>query len=272
MMRALTLALAIGAAVVFTSCSRENASSSPRLLLATTHTVEDSGLLDTLVTQFRADHPGVDLQVVVAGSGEVLTIARRGDVDVLLTHSPDDERAFVTDGFGVARRPVMHNSFVLAGPSTDSAKAAAASTAVDAFTRIHASGQLFISRGDDSGTHRKEQSVWKAAGITPDAAHYLEAGAGMADALRVASQKHAYILTDLATLLTLQDKTELELLYQGDPVLRNDYSVIVVRNARNGIAAELFASWITSASVQKRIAEFGRSTVGRSLFIGDAVR
>jgi tungstate transport system substrate-binding protein len=262
------LPLAIVFAAVLAACNR-GASSSPRLLLATTHTLEDSGLLDTLVTQFRADHPDVDLQVVVAGSGEVLTIARRGDADVLLTHSPDDERKFVADGFGVERRAVMHNAFVLAGPTLDSAKTASASTAVDAFTRIHVARQLFISRGDDSGTHRKEQAVWKAAGITPDPAHYLEAGSGMADALRVASQKHAYILTDLATFLTLQDKLDLELLYQGDPILRNDYTVIVVREARNLKGAEVFASWITSAPVQKRIEGFGRAQFGRSLFTAD---
>ena len=268
-------------AVLVVGCSGSG-DSDKRLLLATTHTLEDSGMLDSLVAQFRASNPAERLEVIVAGSGEVMAIGERGDADVLLTHTPDAERTFVAAGHGVARRPVMRNSFVIAGPTTDPARAAMASSAADAFTRIRGARQPFVSRADDSGTHRKEVAIWRAAGVADPAAgarsgagrggasSYIEAGVGMADALRIADERHAYILTDIATFLTIKDRLDLELLYQGDALLRNEYSVIVVSNARNRAGATLFADWITSAPVQTEIGKFGRSAFGRSLFIGDA--
>jgi tungstate transport system substrate-binding protein len=242
-----------------------------RFILATTHTLEDSGLLDSLATQFKADHPEHPMSVVVAGSGEILVMGRRGDADALLTHAPSDEAAFVAEGYGVARIPVMHNTFVIAGPTEDPARAANANTAAEAFRRIGDAAQPFVSRGDDSGTHKKELALWAAVGRKPGS-NYIEAGTGMSDALRMASERGAYILTDLATFLMVKHQLRLELLYQGDPALRNEYSVIVVKNARNAAAANAFAQWIVGEPAQKRINAFGRSAFGRSLFVGDAGR
>ena len=257
------------AASLASGCS-SSAARDERLVIATTHTLEDSGLLDSLTAAFARDHPEQRLDVVVAGSGEVLTMGRRGDVDALLTHAPEDETAFVAAGYGMARLPVAHNEFLIAGPPEDPATIRHAPTAVDAFARIRRYRQAFVSRADDSGTHKKEKSIWKAARIAPDETHLVEAGTGMADALRVADQRRAYILTDLATYLTLQKNLILVDLFHGDAVLRNDYSVIVVSSARNRTGAEMFAAWIRSESVQKMIGEFGRAQLGRSIFIPDA--
>ncbi len=262
------LSVAIIALMAVTACS--GGDRPDRFILATTHTLEDSGLLDTLTARYAVEHPGQRMDVVVAGSGEVLAIGERGDADVLLTHAPEEERAFVEAGHGTARIPVMHNTFVIAGPTDDSAGVAMANSAADAFTRIARSTSTFVSRGDDSGTHHKELSVWALAGTKPAAVRYIEAGAGMADALRVASERRAYILTDIATFLTIKDRLDLELLYQGDAVLRNEYSLIVVATARNPSRAAELETWITSAPVQQRIGQFGRSAFGRPLFIPDA--
>ncbi len=263
-----SVALAALCVMALASCGGETRASD-RFILATTHTLEDSGLLDSLTAGFAADHPEHPMDVVVAGSGEVLAMGSRGDVDAVLTHDPAGETAFVAQGHGLERRPVMHNTFVIAGSTRDSARVARAPSAVDAFTRIRTTGQPFVSRGDDSGTHRKELSIWKAAGGKPQA-NYIEAATSMADALRVANERHAYILTDLATFLTIKDRLDLELLFQGDTVLRNDYSMIVLTRARNAAAANAFADWITSVPVQKKIGQFGRSAFGRPLFSGDA--
>lgn len=242
-----------------------------RLIVATTHTLEDSGLLDSITAGFNVAHPEQKIEVVVAGSGEVLAIATRGDADAVLTHSPDDEGAFVSAGHGVARRPVAHNEFLVAGPAADPANIATAASAADAFAKIKAAQQPFVSRADDSGTHKKEKAVWKAARITPDPAHYIESGVGMADALRIADQRNAYILTDVATFVTLEETLGLNELYGGDPILRNSYSVIVVTNARNTKGANAFADWITGPDAQMMIGDFGRAKYGRALFTADVV-
>lgn len=251
------------------SCSPRPASQ--RLVVATTHTLEDSGILDSIRAGFKIAHPEEHLNIVVAGSGEVLTIGKRGDADVLLTHAPDDEKAFVASGYGVARRPVAHNEFLIVGPPSDAAEIGQAASAADAFVRIKSSGQMFVSRADQSGTHKKELAIWKAAGIEPDSAHYIRTGTSMADALRIADEKHAYALTDIATFLALRNTLAVQQLYAGDPMLRNDYSVIVVKNARNTTGANAFADWITGAAAQKMIGDFGRAKYGRPVFTADGL-
>jgi tungstate transport system substrate-binding protein len=251
-------------------CTRDKARAL-RTVVGTTHTLEDSGLLDSIRAGFSRAYPKENLALVVAGSGEVLEMGRRGDVDALLTHAPDDERVFVAAGYGAARLPVAHNEFLIAGPASDPANIRSAKGAADAFTRIRAAAQSFVSRADDSGTHKKERAIWKAAGVSPDSAHYIEAGAGMADALRIADQKNAYILTDVATFLTLQKMLHLQDLYHGDALLRNDYSVIVVTRARNADGARKFADWVRGDSAQKMIAGYGRASFGRALFFPAAV-
>ena len=256
--------LAIAAATG--GCARDASDTGGRILLGTTHTLEDSGILDSLAASFRARHPDQQLKIVVAGSGEVLSIARRGDLDVILTHSPADEQAFMAGGNGVERRAVMHNAFVIAGPTSDPAQVAHASNARDAFARIRTSGQRFISRGDESGTHRMERSIWEATGAQPDWDGYEEAGSGMAEVLRVASQRDAYTLTDAATLAVLTGTLEITTLFAGDPALRNEYSVITVRKAANAEGAALFADWITSPDARTVIERFGTAQYGRALF------
>ena len=254
-------------ALLFAGCGRDAQTS--KLRLATTHTLEDSGLLDSLTAAFRTAHPEYDLQVVVAGSGEALAIGRQGDVDVLLTHAPELERAFVASEYAVSRAPVMHNDFIVAGPATDPAGVRGATDARDAFRRIHAAKQPFVSRGDNSGTHEKELSLWKAAGLETDSLPYSEAGVGMADALRIAAQRQAYILSDVATFIALRDELQLQQLYRGDPIMRNVYSVIVTKNGVNRDGANAFAAWVTSEAARNLIAAYGSQRFGEPLFLPD---
>lgn len=241
----------------------------PRLVLGTTHTLEDSGLLDVLVRGYREDH-GSDhrLSVIVAGSGEILAMARRGDVDLVLSHSPDAETALVDSGTAVSRRPVMHNEFVLLGPPSDPAGAAAAGTAAAAFRRIASATQPFVSRGDDSGTHVMEMSVWNAAQLIPSWSGYMEAGTGMAEALRLASQRAAYILADRATWEVLRGSLELAVVHEGG--LLNQYSVLTIADANNSTGARQLAGWLLGEHAQRLIAAYRSAGSDSPLFVPDA--
>jgi tungstate transport system substrate-binding protein len=251
-------------------CGSDNGDSKP-LILAATHTLEDSGLLDTLTAAFRASHPGQDLQVVLGGSGEVLLLGRRGDVDVLLTHAPPDEEAFMRRGLGMDRHQVMHNDFVLLGPPADPASVGSAATADEAFRRLRLSGAPFVSRGDDGGTHKKEKRIWEMIGVTPNWSEYVEAGVGMADALRLAAERGAYILSDRATFMNLRRELAIDILFEGDPLLRNQYSVMIVREPRNPEGAAAFVEWITSPQARALIAGYGRERFGQQVFFPDSV-
>jgi tungstate transport system substrate-binding protein len=246
------------------ACTRQEAPR--RVILATTTSVEDTGLLDTLIPLFQQEYPQYEIQYVAVGSGQALELGRRGDADVLITHSPRDEETFMQQGHGLDRRPLMRNSFVLAGPVSDPAGVRAATDIADAFQRIARAGRRFVSRGDDSGTHKKEREIWEAAGASPQGEWYIEAGVGMGDALRVASERQAYILTDNATWLFLRNTLELETLSSGDPRLVNSYVVIRVANASNAAGAEAFADWITSDAAQREIGGFRRAELGEALF------
>jgi tungstate transport system substrate-binding protein len=237
-----------------------------RVLLGTTHTLQDSGLADELAAAFQLVHADYRLAVLIAGSGELLRIGAAGDVDVLLSHSPDDERAFMAAGHGVARLPVMYNDFVLLGPVADPAGVRATGRAADALLRIAQQDVLFISRGDDSGTHRRERALWAEAGEQPRWSGYLEAGAGMADVLRLASQRGAYTLADRATYELLRMQLDLTVVLEGGPGLRNQYSVIVPVRARNAAGGRLFAEWIRGGAAQELIAGYGEAATGRPLF------
>jgi tungstate transport system substrate-binding protein len=264
-----TRAAALVAVLLFAAAASACSSSSDkpeRIIVGTTHTLEDSGLLDSIAARFRATYPSEQLDLVIAGSGEVIEMGRLGDVDALLTHAPADEKALVAAGYGLARHPVARNEFLIVGPATDPARVRDATGAADAFARIRKSAQDFVSRGDDSGTNKKERAIWTAAALEPDSSHYIDAGAGMADALRIADQRNAYILTDVATFLTLQHTLHLQDLYHGDPLLRNDYSVIVITRARNPDGAKKFSDWIRGDAAQKMIAAFGKAQFGRALF------
>jgi len=237
------------------------------LMIAATTTIEDSGLLAVLLDAFGRVQPGVRVRAVTGGTGEVLELGRRGDVDVILSHDAAAESAFVAAGWGTERRALMYNDFLIAGPPADPAGIRGLADAAEALRRIAAAGSVFISRGDDSGTHRKERQLWAAAGGAPSrgAAWYREAGGGMGDALRIASERRAYILTDRATFVVQREGLDLVPLVAGDPRLANVYGVVLVAG-RDAPPARAFNTWITSAEGRAVIAEFGRERYAQPLF------
>ncbi len=244
------------------------------LTLATTTSTDNSGLLDELVPAFE-QQSGVSVKVIAVGSGAAMVMGERGDVDVLLVHSPDAVDEFVAAGFGVERARVMFNDFIIAGPPSDPAGIAGGDDAVAAMIAIAEAGARFISRGDDSGTHAKEKLLWTAAGLdVPSGADwYVETGQGMGATLTVAAATSGYVLTDRATYLVVADGSALPLLISGDPQLRNIYDVIVVNPERhdetNVDAARAFRNYLLNAQTQNRIDRFGRDRFGQSLFTGD---
>lgn len=240
------------------------------LTLATTTSTQDSGLLDVLLPRFR-EQTEIEVKVVAVGSGQALELGRRGDADVLLTHAPAAEEQFMDEGWGQDRRPVMHNDFVLVGSKSDPAAVEGETSIVAAFTRIAEREAVFVSRGDESGTHQKEKEVWKSAGREPQGDWYVQGGAGMAQVLRIAHEKQAYTLADRGTYLALRKELELVVVCEGDPLLKNAYAVIVVSSHKhphvNAAAAGQFADFLTSPSTKQLIAEFGVNKFGEPLFV-----
>jgi tungstate transport system substrate-binding protein len=240
------------------------------LILATTTSTQDSGLLDDLLPLFTADTGWVAKPIPV-GSGQAIEMGRRGEADVLLVHSPAAEEAFVAEGTAGRRLLVMHNDFVLLGPEADPAGVRGAPVA-DAMARIAASGAGFVSRGDDSGTHAREKALWEDAAVTPGGDWYQQTGQGMGATLRVAAERGAYTIADRATYLSQPDG--LSVLVEGDPGLLNVYHVIeMTTRAGDRVqpeAAAAFADWITGPAAQQRIGEFGRAEYGQPLFVPDA--
>jgi tungstate transport system substrate-binding protein len=234
--------------------------------LATTHTVEDTGLLEVLTAAFVQAHPEVRLRVVVSGSGEALGLGRRGDADVLLTHAPEAEEQFVAAGYGAERLPIMRNEFVLYGPPTDPAKVRGVEDIAEAFRRIREAEAAFVSRGDDSGTHLRERAIWQAVGVEPSGPWYLEAGLGQADALRLASERDAYMLADRGTYAVVQARLTLVPLSEGDARLENVYSVMRVVDAANPEGAAVVAAWLTGPEAARLITGLGSDAEGRPLF------
>ena len=239
------------------------------LTLATTTSTQDSGLLDVLVPAFR-QQTGIDVKVVATGTGQALQLGRRGDADVLLVHDPDAEEQFMAEGHGALRRGVAYNDFVLVGPADDPAGVKVRTSTAAAFGRIAGSGSPFVSRGDESGTHQKERAVWRRAGINPHGGWYVRAGAGMGQVLRMADQKRAYTLSDRATYLAQRRDLDLAVLCEGDPLLVNQYSVILVNPDKHPHvrreAAQKFADFLLSAATQQVIADFGKDRFGQPLF------
>jgi tungstate transport system substrate-binding protein len=261
---------ALLALLVAAGCSGRPA---PTLTLATTTSTQDSGLLDVLVPRFR-EQSGIEVKVVAVGTGQALELGRRGDADVLLVHDPAAEQRFVAAGFGVGRRQVMYNDFVIVGPSADPAGVKGQASAAEAFRRIAAREAPFVSRGDESGTHVKEKAVWRQAGVEPKGAWYVRAGAGMGQVLRMASEKRAYTLSDRGTFLAQRGGLELAVLSEGDPLLVNQYSVIRVNPEKHPHvrkeAAEKFADFLLAAETQRLIADFGKDRYGQPLFFPGA--
>lgn len=241
--------------------------------LATTTSTENSGLLDYLLPDFEKS-TGYQIHVIAVGTGKALRMGKDGDVDVLLVHAPKAEKAFITAGYGTDRTAIMHNDFVIVGPPADPADIAHATSAPDAMLRLYKTKSRFISRGDNSGTHKKERSLWKLANQNPTDKWYIEAGQGMGKVLLMASELDAYTLTDRGTWLAYRDKSPLNILYQGDETLHNPYSAIAVNPERyqdiNYQGALAFIHYLATPAIQKRIAAF--RLYDQPLFIPDAMQ
>jgi len=266
---------------VFAGCSKqetktpsqETKPAAKELKLATTTSTEDSGLLDVLLPVFEKD-TNYKVKVIAVGTGQAIEMGEAGDVDVLLVHSRAAEDKFVADGFGVDRKDVMYNDFLIIGPAEDPAGIKGTTDAIKAFTAISQKQAAFVSRGDDSGTDKKEKGIWEKAGIKPAGAWYIESGQGMGDTFRMADEKKAYTLIDRATYLALKDKYKLEIVVEKDKSLLNPYGVISVNPKKfpnvDYEGATKFAEWLTSEKGQKMIGEFGVKEFGQQLFVPDA--
>ena len=246
-----------------------------RLIIASTTSIQNSGLFDILIPAYeKSTKYNVSVEVIAVGTGKAIRIAKQGEADLLFVHDPFREEKFVAEGYGVNRRTVMHNDFVIVGPDNDPAKVGEAKTSVNAFKGIANEGSPFASRGDDSGTNIKELDIWDDAGINPKGkGWYFEAGAKMGDTLLMANQKRAYTLSDIGTFLNYEQKIDLKILFQDDPMLKNQYSVIAVNPDRfphvKYREAMDFIAFVTSHEGQKLIADYKKH--GINLFYPDAV-
>ena len=264
--------LMIAASLILVNCAPKP--SNPTLILATTTSTQDSGLLDVLVPLFE-EQTGYTVQTVAVGTGQALQMGEEGNADVLLVHAPSSEVTFMDAGYGRDRFLVMHNDFIIVGPANDPAGIRNVNSVIEALTRIYNSGSTFISRGDDSGTHKKELALWKSTALDPAGqSWHLETGQGMGATLTVASEKGAYTLTDRATYLAQRENLQLEILLEGDPPLLNIYHVITVNPDKwpkvNYEGALAFANFMTDPATQAVIAEFGLDKFGQPLFYPDA--
>lgn len=245
------------------------------IILATTTSTQDSGLLDVLIPVFEKK-TGYFVKTIAVGSGQAMTMGRKGEADVLLVHFPAAEKKIVEEGFGINRRLVMHNDYLIVGPAEDPVKIKGTKSATDAFKKIAAAGGLFASRGDNSGTHAKEKDVWQKAGVKYEGQKwYQEAGAGMGQTLNIAAEKKGYTLTDRGTYLALKKNLkQLDILVEGDAVLLNIYHVIEVNPAKwpkvNAKGGKAFADFMVSNESQGIIKTFGVDKYGSPLFFPDA--
>lgn len=245
------------------------------IILSTTTSTRDSGLLDYLLPIFT-EKTGVDVKVLAVGTGQALQMGKDGEADILLVHAKASEEEFLAEGHGTERRDVMYNDFVLVGPSTDPAnlKENYPDNILEGLRVLSTDQASFISRGDDSGTHKKELGIWESAGIEPSGQWYVEAGAGMGDVLKIADEKQAYTLTDRATYLSMKDDLDLEIIIEGDNNLFNQYGIIPVDPSKNdninNDGAMEFMNWLTGEEAQNLIKDFGVEEYGEPLFVPNA--
>ena len=252
------------------SCSKKERT----MILATTTSTQDSGLLDYLLPKFQKD-TGIKVKVLAKGTGEALEVAKRGDADGLLVHAKEQELQFVKDGYGTERLEVMYNDFIIVGPKEDPAKLRekAPGDAVVAFKLISSNKANFISRGDNSGTNTKENGIWKEAAISPAGAWYISAGKGMGAVLQMADEKRAYTLTDRATYLSMKGKLDLTIVTEKGSKLLNQYALIRLNPDKNKIKkteSDEFIKWMLSTKGQKLIGEYGKDKYGQALFVPNA--
>ena len=246
------------------------------VILATTTSTQDSGLLDLLVPQFEKT-TGYRVKTIAVGSGQAMKMGEKGEADILLVHSPEAEKKFMFEGWGSNRRLVMHNDFVLVGPASDPARVRGSRNTTEALRKIRESGALFLSRGDNSGTNAREKSLWQTAGVSPDNEKwYQQTGLGMGQTLNVAAEKKGYTLTDRATYLSLKKILNLEILLEGDRKLLNIYHVIQVNPTKwprvNSAGGRAFADFMVAKKTQEIIGRFGIEKFGSPLFFPDAGR
>ncbi|HBI47488.1 MAG TPA: tungsten ABC transporter substrate-binding protein [Smithella sp.] len=244
------------------------------IIMATTTSTQDSGLLDVLLPIFEKK-TGYFVKTISVGSGQAMKMGERGEADVLLVHSPDAEKKFIADGYGVNRQLVMHNDFIILGPAADPAKIKGVKSSAEAMKMIAQAGSLFLSRGDNSGTNSQEKKLWKTAGINPEGQKwYQQTGLGMGQTLNVTSEKQGYTLADRGTYLAMKKTLSLNILVEGDAALLNIYHVIEVNVAKwpkvNVAGAKAFADFMVSKETQKIIKTFGVSKFGSPLFFPDA--
>lgn len=244
------------------------------LLIQSTTSTRNSGLFDFLLPKFTAQ-TGIDVRVVAVGTGQALKNARNGDGDVVLVHAKQAEEKFVADGFAEKRYDVMYNDFVIVGPKSDPADASASAAVLQALKKISQGKSPFVSRGDDSGTHKKERALWKQAGVNtavPTARWYREAGAGMGATLNIAAGLNGYTITDRATWIAFKNKRDLKIVFEGDPRLFNQYGVMLVARKKhphvNAKAGSMFIKWLTGKTGQAAIA--GYKLDGQQLFFPNA--
>jgi tungstate transport system substrate-binding protein len=267
--------IALLVAVLCAGSPQAGAAQSKDIVLATTTSTRDAGLLDVLLPVFERE-TGYTVKVVAVGSGEALELGRRGEADLVLSHAPEAERVLADSGYFVHRRLVMHNEFLIVGPPSDPDSLRGTTDAAAAFRRLWERHGPFASRGDESGTHKREKILWKAAGLAvpQHQAWYVESGQGMGATLHIASERQAYTLTDIATYLTQRTSLQLAVVVQGDPALYNVYHVLEL-NPKNGprinlAGARALADFFLAPATQQLIGQFGVSRFGRSLFVPDA--
>jgi tungstate transport system substrate-binding protein len=265
------LFFAFGTANVFAGMA---APKQKNIILATTTSTQDTGLLDVLIPIFEKQ-TGYFVKTIAVGSGQAMAMGQKGEADVLLVHSPDAEKKFVEDGYGINRQLVMHNDFIIVGPGDDPAKIKGVKSSAEALKLVAKAEGLFLSRGDNSGTHAKEKTLWKKADINPVGQKwYQETGLGMGQTLNVAAEKKGYTLTDRGTYLSLKKNLGLDVLVEGDAALLNIYHVIEVNSAKwpkvNVAGAKAFADFMVSKKTQNIIKTFGMDKFGSPLFFPDA--
>lgn len=260
------LVLVFALTLLLVGCGEE-----PGIILATTTSTEQTGLLDAILPDFT-EKTGIEVKVVAVGTGQALEMGKTGDADVLLVHAKASEEAFVEEGFGIERFDVMVNDFVLVG--VEPLDESVSSDVISALKTIYDKKMTFISRGDDSGTYKKEMALWKLAELEPSGDWYLSVGKGMGEVLQMANEKRAYTLSDRGTYLTMQSFLELKIVVEKSGELLNQYGVIAVNPEKNpGVhlkEAQQFVTWLLSAETQKMIGEFGVEEYGQPLFIPNA--
>lgn len=257
------------------NASTQEPQETSNIILATTTSTRDSGLLDYLLPEFKKD-TGIEAKVVAVGTGKALQMGVDGEADALLVHAKDKEEEFVENGDGTERHDVMYNDFVLVGPKEDPAKLKEnyPNDIIGALKAVNENKAKFISRGDDSGTHKKELKLWKKAEVTPEGDFYVEAGKGMGDVLKMADEMQGYTLTDRATYLAMKDNLSLEIAVEKNDDLFNQYGVIPVNPEKNeninADGARKFMEWILAEKAQSMIAEYGKDKFGQALFVPNA--